>query len=72
VKKYDRDAFSELTTPVDPAEAIVPDAPAGVPDGRPLMQAISGARPAVVSPDGKATVSLKPWGTMILAPAAAK
>jgi hypothetical protein len=36
------------------------------------MQAISGARPAVVSHDGKATVSLKPWGTMILAPAAAK
>ena len=57
---------------LDPAEAIVQDAPAGVPDGRPLMQAISGARPAVVSHDGKATVSLKPWGTMILAPAGAK
>src|ERR1022692_770199 len=38
---------------LDPAEAIVQDAPAGVPDGRPLMQAISGARPAVMSHDGK-------------------
>ena len=57
---------------LDPAEATVQDAPAGVPDGRPLIQAISGARPAVVSHHGKATVSLKPWGTMILAPAGAK
>jgi len=57
---------------LDPAEAMVQDATAGVPDGRPLIQAISGARPAVVSHDGKATVSLKPWGTMILAPASAK
>jgi len=57
---------------LDPDEAIVQDAPAGVPDGRPLIQAISGAKPAVVSHHGKATVSLKPWGTMILAPAGAK
>ena len=54
---------------LDPAEAVVQNAPATAPDGRPQIQAVSGAKPAVVSHKGKATVSLKPWGTMILAPA---
>ncbi|MBZ5585751.1 MAG: alpha-glucosidase C-terminal domain-containing protein [Acidobacteriia bacterium] len=60
---------------LDPAQATVQAAPATAPAtapvGRPRIQAVSGAKAAVVSHNGKATVSLKPWGTMILAPAGA-
>jgi cyclomaltodextrinase len=56
---------------LDPAEAVVQNASVQTADGRPRIQAVSGAKPAVVSHNGKATVSLKPWGTMILAPAGA-
>jgi len=60
---------SALIDWLDPAEAVLQKAPSNAADGRPGIQAVSGAKPAVVSHSGKATVSLKPWGTMILAPA---
>jgi cyclomaltodextrinase / maltogenic alpha-amylase / neopullulanase len=63
------DTDSPMIDWLDPAEAVVQNGPANARDGRPGIQAVSGARPAVVSHNGKATVSLKPWGTMILAPA---
>jgi cyclomaltodextrinase len=56
---------------LDPAEAAV-KAAANVADGRPQIQSIPGAKPAAVSNNGKITVSLKPWQTMILAPADVK
>jgi glycosidase len=64
-------ADSSMIDWLDPAEAVVQNAPVDTPDGRPGIQAISSAKPAVVSHKGKATVSLKAWGTMILAPAGA-
>jgi hypothetical protein len=64
-------ADSSLIDWLDPAEAVIQSAPATSPDGRPRIQVAAGAKPAVVSHNGKATVSLKPWGTMILAPAGA-
>jgi 1,4-alpha-glucan branching enzyme len=67
-----RDADSAMVDWLDPAGTAVKAASANVMDGRPEIQAVSGAKPAVVSHKGKATVSLKPWGTMILAPAEAK
>lgn len=66
------DAGSAMIDWLDPAEAEVRDVSGNVADGRPEIQAIAGAKPAVLSHHGKATVSLKPWGTMILAPAGAK
>ncbi len=54
---------------IDPAQALVQNAPANTRDGRPQIQAVSGAKPAVVTHDGQAVLSLKPWQTMILAPA---
>ena len=66
------DADSAMIDWLDPAEAAVQNASASARDGRPEIQAVPGAKPAVVSHKGKATVSLKPWGTMILAPAGAK
>ena len=62
-------ADSSLIDWLDPAEAAVQNAAANTPDARPAIRAISGVKPAIVSHKGKATVSLKPWGTMILAPA---
>jgi hypothetical protein len=56
---------------LDPAQTVVTNASASARDGRPQIQAVPGVKPAVVSHNGKATVSLKPWGTMILAPAGA-
>jgi hypothetical protein len=55
---------------LDPAEAVL-DAASTAPDARPRIHAVSAVKPAVVSHNGKATVFLKPWGTMILAPAGA-
>ena len=66
------DADSAMIDWLDPSQAAVRNAPAGVRDGRPGIQAVPGARPSVVSRHGKASVSLKPWGTMILAPVGAK
>jgi glycosidase len=60
---------SALVNWFDPAQAAVQSAASGVKDGRPGIQAIAGVKPAVVTHNGKATVTLKPWGTMILAPA---
>jgi glycosidase len=56
---------------LDPAQAVVQNAAAKTPDGRPQIQAVSGVKPAVTAHKGKATISLKPWGAMILAPASA-
>ena len=66
------DADSAMIDWFDPAEAAIKAASGNVTDGRPEIQAVPGASPAVVSHKGRATVSLKPWGTMILAPAAEK
>jgi hypothetical protein len=65
-------ADSAMVDWLDPAEAAVQAVSGNVPDARPEIQAVAGAKPAVVSHKGKATVTLKPWGTMILAPADAK
>ncbi len=54
---------------LDPAQAVVRDGDAKALDARPTIQAVSGAKPAVVAHNGKATVQLKAWGAMILAPA---
>ena len=51
----------------DPAQAEVHGAAPNAPDGRPEIQPIPGAKPAVVTHNGKVTVSLKPWSAMILA-----
>ncbi len=67
-----QDADSAMVDWLDPAEAVVKAPSANAIDGRPEIQAIPGAKPAVVSRKGKATVTLKPWGTMILAPAEAR
>jgi glycosidase len=56
---------------LEATQATVRPAPA-TPDGRPQLEAISGAVPAVVVRHGRASVNLKPWGAMILAPADAK
>ncbi len=56
---------------LDPAAAAVQNGSSKTADGRPSIQAISGAKPAVAPHNGKAVVSLKPWGTMILAGAGA-
>jgi len=53
---------------LDPAEAVVQNAPLRLRTGGPRSKRF----PAPNRPwchTGKATVSLKPWGTMILAPA---
>jgi glycosidase len=41
-------------------------------NGRPQIEAISGATPAALVHNGHALVNLKPWGAMVLAPADAK
>ncbi|HWC97987.1 MAG TPA: alpha amylase C-terminal domain-containing protein [Candidatus Sulfopaludibacter sp.] len=61
------DVDSAMIDWLDPTQARVQDASANVRNGRPGIQAVSAARPAVMSHNGKATVSLKPWGSMILA-----
>jgi hypothetical protein len=66
-----RDADSAMIDWYDPDETIIRSSPSNVSDGRPDIEAVAGAGPAVVS-RGNATVSLKPWRTMILAPAQAK
>jgi glycosidase len=65
-------ADSSMIDWLDPAQAVVQNASATVRDGRPGIEAVSGARPAVLSHNGKATVLLQPWGTMILAPVGTK
>jgi glycosidase len=56
---------------LDPAAVLVQPPSAQARDGRPVLRPVPGSRPAVVSHNGKATVSLKPWGTVILAPVGA-
>ena len=65
-------ADSAMIDWLDPAEAEVKAIAGKVTDERPEIEAIPGAKPAVVSHQGKATVTVKPWGTLILAPADAK
>jgi len=62
---------SALIDWLDPAQTVMQNAPPTARDGRPQIQTLPGVKPAVVSHNGKATVSVKPWGTMILAPAGA-
>lgn len=54
---------------LDPDEAEMKAPPASAPDGRPSVESFPHAKPAVVTHRGMATVSLEPWGTMILTPA---
>ena len=54
---------------LDPAQAVVETAELRTPDGRPQIQPVPGVKPAVVTHNGRATISLQPWGAMILAPA---
>jgi glycosidase len=51
---------------LDPAEARVGDSVAKEPDGRPTISEIDGAAPGAIARNGVVTVSLKPWGAMIL------
>ena len=55
----------------DPAQTLVKNPVESARDGRPQIELVPGVKPALVSHNGKATVSLKPWATMILAPASA-
>jgi glycosidase len=64
-------ADSAMIDWLDPAQTVVKTDSASARDGRPQIQTVPGVKPAVVSHNGKATVSLKPWGTMILAPTGA-
>ena len=54
---------------LDPAEATVRNAATQTPDGRPEIQPVAGAKPSVTIHNGKATVTLGPWGAKVLAPA---
>jgi cyclomaltodextrinase / maltogenic alpha-amylase / neopullulanase len=54
---------------LDPAQAAVETTELRTPNGRPQIQPLAGVKPAVVTHKGKATISLQPWGAMILAPA---
>jgi cyclomaltodextrinase / maltogenic alpha-amylase / neopullulanase len=65
------DGNARLIDWLDATQAAVRPAPA-TPDGRPQLEAIPGAAPAVVVRHGLASINLKPWGAMILAPADAK
>jgi glycosidase len=56
---------------LDATQAAVRPAP-GTPDGRPQLEVIPGVAPAAVVRHGRASINLKPWGVMILAPADAK
>ena len=53
---------------LDVTQAAVHYAPDEATD-RPQIQPVPGAVPAVVTHNGVASINLKPWGTMILAPA---
>jgi cyclomaltodextrinase / maltogenic alpha-amylase / neopullulanase len=57
---------------LDPAQAVVQSGADKTPDGRPQIQAVAGVKPALTAHKGKVTISLKPWGAMILAPAGGK
>lgn len=65
------EADSAMIDWLDPAQTLVQNVSASSREGRPQIQRVAGVKPAVVSHKGKVTVSLKPWGTMILAPVAA-
>jgi glycosidase len=51
---------------LDPAEANLNEAASQQPDGRPKITAIDGAPPAATARHGTVTVTLQPWGAMIL------
>jgi glycosidase len=51
---------------LDPSEAHLGDPAPAQPDGRPTVTEVDGAPPAAVAHRGTVTVSLKPWGAMIL------
>jgi cyclomaltodextrinase len=51
---------------LDPAEARLSDSSAQQLDGRPMITPIDGAAPAAMARHGSVTISLKPWGAMIL------
>jgi glycosidase len=65
------DKETSLIDWLDKTQAEIRSTPAAASD-RPQIQAVSGAVPAVETHNGTASVTLKPWGTMILAPADSK
>jgi glycosidase len=65
------DKDSAMIDWLDPAQASVQSAVAQRANGRPQIQAVAGAVPVLTAHKGKATIALKPWAAMILAPAAA-
>jgi cyclomaltodextrinase len=65
------DANARLIDWLDKTQAVVRPAPPTA-DGRPRIEAMSGASPAAVVHNGHVLVHLKPWGAMVLAPAKAK
>ena len=65
------DTHDRLIDWLDETEAVVRPAPAAA-NGRPQIEALSGATPTVLVHDGHALVNLKPWGAMVLAPTDAK
>jgi cyclomaltodextrinase len=65
------DTNDRLVDWLDETQAVVRPAPA-MPDGRPQIQVIADATPAILVHSGHAMVNLKPWGAMVLAPTDAK
>lgn len=65
------DQETRLIDWLDSTQAVVRYTPEAATD-RPQIEPISGAVPTVVTRNGMASVNLKPWGAMILAPANAK
>ncbi len=53
---------------LDPTQASVETGSLQERDGRPRVEPFANVKPKVQLRDGKATVALKPWATMILAP----
>jgi hypothetical protein len=51
---------------LDAADARLDDSSPQQPDGRPTITAIDGAAPAAMARHGVVSVSLRPWGAMIL------
>jgi glycosidase len=53
---------------LDPREATMSLSASDQANGRPTIAPIEGAAPAVIARHGSVTVSLKPWGAMVLTP----
>ncbi len=61
------DSNAALVDWLDAAAVSVVPGVAGAPDARPVAQPIAGGKASLMAHNGKATVTVKPWGAMILA-----